>query len=244
MARLPVVFLAFLACAGQNPPRPVILADRLPLPPGYASEQDTEADGTRDFSTASGVRGHILRRFVQAGDDKTSPAELARYFADRIAEQGGVVFDDRFNNVTGRLDGRIPGDRPVWMHVDISDEGGVIDIVLLDERAPVAREMPVEESKVPGPWTSDVPFGEKLAPSFQPYRGWAWHVVSDGPSRARLFAFARTQACAACPVVTDTTPVTIATFDANGATAPDVPSRRGAGELSLYQQSLLDRIRR
>jgi hypothetical protein len=46
---------------------------------------------------------------------------------------------DSFNNVSGRIDGRIPGTKPLWLHVEVSDEGGVIDVLLLEERQPSAR---------------------------------------------------------------------------------------------------------
>ena len=144
-------------------------------------------------------------------------------------------------HLAGRIDGRIPGAKPVWLHVEVSDEGGLIDVVVLEERQPVAREIPVEESAVPGTWSSDLPIGDRLAPIFQPYRGWAWHVVADA-GRVRVFGFARTQACATCPVVTDTVPVTLATLDADLKGVPDIPSRRGGAEVSLYQKQLIDRI--
>jgi hypothetical protein len=248
MIRIPALAVAasavFAALAGQNAQRPVNLplSERIALPAGYASEQDTESDGAFDFAQAPGIRGHILRRFVQPGDDKTSVFDIVGYFAGEIHRQGGIVLKDRLNNLTGRIDGRIPGAKPLWLHVDVSDEGGVIDVLLLEERQPAAREIPVEERAVPGTWSSDVPLGDRLAPIFQPYRGWAWRLVPEGPDRARLFALARSQACAACQVVTDTTPVTIATFDLTQKSAPDIPSRKGAGEVSLYQQQLIERV--
>ena len=224
----------------------VSLADRFPPPPGYTSEQDVESDGTRNFSTATGVRGHILRRFVQAGDDKAGVAQIAGYFADRIHEQGGSLFDDRLNNVNGQLDGRIPGDKPVWLHVDISDEGGVIDIVALEERTPTAREMPVEEFRVAGTWSAApgiAAIAEKIAPLFQPYRGWDWRLVGEDPNRVRLVGLARSQACATCSIISDTHDVTVATFDIRaGRVAVDIPSRHGVGEVSLYQQQLIEKI--
>jgi len=247
MIRIPARFVAafalYAALTGQTQrPANVPLPQRVALPDGYGSEQDTESDGAFDFAQAPGVRGHILRRFVQAGDDKASGAALIGFFAGEIHRQGGVVLIDRLNNVAGRIDGRIPGQKPLWLHVDVSDEGGVIDVLLLEERQPVAREVPLEETAVPGTWTSEAAFGPRLAPIFQPYRGWEWHLALEGQDHARLFALARTQACASCPVVTDKTAVTIATFDINLKGAPDIPSRRGEGEASLYQHQLIDRI--
>lgn len=241
MIRLSAVCVAIVAIFGQKSAPPVTLANRIPLPAGYASEQDTESDGAFDFANAAGVRGHILRRFVQPGDDNTGVLDIVAHFAGELRRQGGTVLNDRLNNVTGRIDGRIPGAKPVWLHVDVSDEGGLIDVVVLEERQPIAREIPVEERAVPGTWSSDLAIGDRLAPIFQPYRGWAWHVVAEG-GRARVFGFARSQACAACPIVTDTTPVTLATIDPAGKDAPDIPSRRGAGEASLYQEQLIDKI--
>lgn len=243
MIRIPALVVALVALFGQAQKTVpgIPLADRVALPDGYASEQDTESDGAYDFAQASGVRGHILRRFVQAGDDKTAARDLVGFFADAIHRQGGVVLLDRFNNLTGRIDGRIPGAKPLWLHAEVSDEGGVIDVLLLEERQPAARDVPIEESAVAGTWTSESAFGEKLAPLFAPNRGWAWRVAPDG-DRARVFASARTQACATCPVVTDTTPVTLATVDPTGKTRPDIPSRHGAGEVSLYQNQIIEKI--
>lgn len=226
--------------------KPINLIDRFELPPGYGSEQDVESDGSRSFSTAAGVSGHILRRYVQAGDDKTSVADLAAYFADRIHEQGGSLFDDRLNNISGQLDGRVPGAKPVWLHVEISDEGGVIDVILLEERAPVAREMPVEETRIPGTWTAaagTTSIAEKIAPLLQPYQGWEWRLVLDEATRARLSGLARSQACASCPIVTDTREITVATFDLrSGRPVVDIPSRHAAADASLYQQQLIAKI--
>lgn len=241
MIRVSVVCAALVALLAQKSAPTAPLAERILLPPGYGSEQDTESDGAFDFATAPGVHGHILRRFVQPGDDKTGVLDLVAHFAGELHRQSGIVLIDRLNNVTGRIDGRIPGAKPVWLHVDVSDEGGQIDVVLVEERQPVARAMPVEERDVPGTWSSEMPIGDRLAPIFQPYRGWAWHVVPDG-GRVRVFGFARSQACATCPVVTDAVPVTLATFDASLKTAPDIPSRRAAGEASLYQAQLIDKI--
>jgi hypothetical protein len=246
MIRIPALAVMLAALFGQAPQRPagVPLPQRVALPDGYGSEQDTESDGAFDFAQAPGVRGHILRRFVQPGDDKSSVASIVGFFAGEVHRQGGVVLIDRLNNVSGRIDGRIPGAKPLWLHVDVSDEGGVIDVLLLEERQPAAREIPVEETAVPGSWTSDAAIGARLAPIFQPYRGWEWHLVPEGQDRARLFALARTQACATCPVVTDKTPMTIATFDINHNGAPDIPSRRGEGEVSLYQMQLIEKTLR
>jgi hypothetical protein len=238
MVRLPAVCAALVALLAQKSAPPVPLAQRIPLPAGYASEQDTESDGVFDFATARGVRGHILRRFVQPGDDKSNVLEVVAHFAGELHRQGGIVLNDRLNDLAGRIDGRIPGAKPVWLHVDVSDEGGLIDVVMLEERQPVAREIPVEESAVPGTWSSDLPIGDRLAPIFQPYRGWAWHAVADG-ARVRVFGFARSQACATCPVVTDSMPITLAIFDASLKGAPDIPSRRGAAEASLYQNQII-----
>jgi hypothetical protein len=244
MIRIPALAVMLAALFGQAPQQPVNVpvAQRVALPDGYGSEQDTESEGAFNFAQAPGVRGHILRRFVQPADDKSSVADIVGYFAGEVHRQGGVVLLDRLSNVAGRIDGRIPGPKPLWLHVDVSDEGGVIDVLLLEERQPVAREVPVEETAVPGTWTADVAIGAQLAPIFQPYRGWEWHLAPDGAARARLFAFARSQACAACPVVTDKTPVTLATFDLALKSPPDSPSRRGAGEASLYQHQLIEKI--
>jgi hypothetical protein len=259
------MFLSLLVSVASHRQAPLTLADRLPLPDGYGSEQDTEADGVRDFSTAAGVRGHILRRFVQSGDDKASVIDLVAYFSSVIRDSGGRVFDDRMNNIAGRLDGRVPGPRPLWVHIDVSDEGGVVDMLLLEERrasadaAPAAREMPVEEIKVPGRWSTGIAPGvspadssavvgirdqlaAQLAPIVQPYRGWDWHLVVESRRQIRLFGFARTQACATCAVVTGTREVTVANFDLQPALVVDIPSWRGEGETSLYQQDLIARI--
>jgi len=240
MVRLAALML--VALLAQKAPAQQTLADRVPLPDGYASEQDTQTDGAYDFASVPGVRGHILRRYVQAGDDKTSPPDIAAFFAAFVHSQRGIVFGDRVNNLASRLDGRIPGDKPLWLHIEVSDEGGVIDVLVLEERQPIARELPVEEQNVEGTWTSDLPIGVRLSPSLKPYRGWAWSLVADGDSRAKLLAAQRTQACGSCPIVTDKTPVTIATFSIDMKSPPDIPSRHGAGEVSLYQNQLIDTI--
>jgi hypothetical protein len=184
------------------------LVERFPPPPGYSVEQDVESEGARSFSTASDVRGHILRRFVQAGDDgPTSVPEIVRYFADLLHEQNGFMFDDRLNNVSGRLDGRIPGPRPVWLHVEINDSGSVLDITALEEpTAAPSRDMPVEEWRIAGSWSagdSATAIAAVLAPAFRPYQGWAWSVVpGDTPSQSRVTGFQRSQACATCAIVT------------------------------------------
>ena len=185
------------------------LAERFPVPSGYSAEQDTESDGAQNFSTANDVRGHILRRFVQAGDDgKLSVAEIARYFADRLHAQNGYLFDDRLNSSGGRLDGRIPGPRPVWLHVDINDEGSVMDIIALEESAAPPREMPVEETRIAGSWSTgemfvDMPAADRVnalrardalatlaEPFFKPFQGWAWRVtveeLRDVSARAQI----------------------------------------------------------
>ena len=233
--------MALAAVVAQKTAPPLTLAARIALPHSYVSEQDTESDGTFDFAKAPGVRGHILRRFVQPDDDKMNVVDIVSHFAAELHRQGGIVLNDRLNDLAGRIDGRIPGAKPVWLHVDVSDEGGLIDVLVLEERQPAAREIPVEESEVPGTWSSQLPIGDRLAALFQPYRGWEWHVAPEN-GRARVYGLARTQACATCPVVTDTTAVTLATFDLAGKTAPDFPSRRGAGEASLYQEQLIDKI--
>jgi hypothetical protein len=222
------------------------LAERFPAPPGYSVEQDTESEGSRNFSTAPNVRGHILRRFVQAGDDgPAGVAEVAGYFADLLHDQNGFLFDDHLNSNSGRLDGRIPGPRPVWLHVEISDESNVVDIIALEEFAGSAHEMPVEEPRVPGSWATGerlttVPAADRAAangvrdalaalaaPAFRPYQGWAWQVTSedlpDGalsttstyPYRVRVAGLRRSQACATCAVSTDTRGVTIFTVEVN-----------------------------
>lgn len=207
------------------------LAERFPAPPGYSVEQDTESDGARDFSTASGVRGHMLRRFVQAGDDgPMTPPDIARYFADQLHAQNGFLFDDRMNSRSGRLDGRIPGPRPVWLHVDINDDGNVLDVIALEERAASTREMPVEETRITGSWTTGETrdaLSALAVPFFKPFQGWAWHVtveeLHDGsaqadsahPYRVRLSGRQRSQACATCPVTTDAQDVAAFTMDVN-----------------------------
>jgi hypothetical protein len=243
MIRIPAALVVLMAAVAppQKTAAAVPLTARVALPDGYASEQDTESDGAFNFAQVPWIRGHILRRFVQAGDDKSTPLTIVGHFASEIHGRGGVVLNDRFNNLTGRIDGRIPGPKPVWLHAEVSDEGGVIDVVLLEERVPVPREIPLEEQNVPGTWTAESPDGARVAPLLQPYRGWAWHSTLDG-GRVRLFGFARTQACASCAVVTDTAPVTMLTFDPTAKTPPNVPSRRGGGELSLYQNQLIETI--
>lgn len=138
MIRIPAAMVAVIALLGQTP-KAVPLAERVALPDGYASEQDTESEGAFNFAQAPGVRGHILRRFVQSGDDKTAPRDLIDFFANAIRQQGGVILIDSSNKVSGRIDGRIPGTKPLWLHVEVSDEGGVIDVLLLEERDPAAR---------------------------------------------------------------------------------------------------------
>lgn len=222
------------------------LAERFPVPDGYSAEQDTESDGTQNFSTANDVRGHILRRFVQAGDDGPKPvAEIVRFFAGRLRAQNGFLFDDRFSSGGGRLDGRIPGPKPVWLHVDISDEGRGLDIIALEETTASTRPMPVEETSIPGSWSTgetfvDMPSADRAgalrardaiaalaSPSFRPYQGWAWRVTVDDfqdnsagsattfPYQVGVFGFPRSQPCATCPVTTDTHGVTAFTVDVN-----------------------------
>lgn len=213
------------------PVKPPTLAERFPPPRGYSVEQDVESEGTRSFSTASDVRGHILRRFVQAGDDgPTRVPEIARYFAELLHAEGGVMFDDRLSNTGGRLDGRIPGARPTWLHVDINDSGSVLDIIALEEGAAAAREILNEETSIAGTWTNDgapLQVAAVLSRAFSPYLGWAWqlsaHALSDGSretvattqSRLSLSGRQRSQSCASCPVVTDTTDVTVMSIDLN-----------------------------
>jgi hypothetical protein len=141
MIRIPAALVVLITAIVpvQKPLPAVPLAARIALPDGYASEQDTESDGVFDFARAPGVRGHILRRFVQAGDDKTAPRDLIDFFANAIRQQDGLILIDSSNNVSGRIDGRIPGTKPLWLHVEVSDEGGVIDVLLLEERQPSAR---------------------------------------------------------------------------------------------------------
>jgi hypothetical protein len=227
----------------QNSPT---LAERFPPPPGYGVEQDVESDGTRNFSTGTGIRGHIIRRFVQAGDDGPAGVpDIARYFADLLHAQNGVLLDDHLNNRVGRLDGRIPGPHPIWLHVDITDDGSVLDIVALEEAAASTRDMPVEEARASGSWTTgdtlvDTAAADRAlvihmrdalsslaAPAFRPYSGWAWRVTAEdanpgsvatttmSPYRVRLSGLARMQPCATCPVTTDTRAVTAFTMDVN-----------------------------
>ena len=77
MIRLPAIFVALAALLAQKTAPPVTLAARIALPHSYVSEQDTESDGTFDFAKAPGVRGHILRRFVQPDDDKMNVTDIA-----------------------------------------------------------------------------------------------------------------------------------------------------------------------
>lgn len=190
-----------LIAAGQRqatPSKTPSLAERFPVPDGYSAEQDTESDGTQNFSTAANVRGHILRRFVQAGDDgPMAMPEIVRFFADRLHAQGGFLFDDRFNSGGGRLDGRIPGPKPVWLHVDISDEGRLLDVIALEERVPSTSAMPAVETTTPGSWSTgealaDIAAADRAgalrtrdavsalaAPAFQPYQGGAWRVTVE-----------------------------------------------------------------
>jgi len=254
---LRVVLVTALACSSAfltAAPQPVqatrqkapTLTERFPPPPGYGVEQDVESDSMRSFSTATDVRGHIIRRYVQAGDDgPTSVPDIARYFADLLHAQGGFLFDDRVNNRAGRLDGRIPGLRPVWLHVEINDDGSALDITALEESAASARDMPLEDTGVAGTWAAtealadmaaaDRPGALKArdalsalaAPLFRPLQGWAWQltaeVLSDGsaattatsPYRVRLAGLQRSQACATCPALTDTQKVTAFTMDVN-----------------------------
>ena len=226
--------------------KPPTLAERFPPPPGYGVEQDVESDSMRSFSTATDVRGHIIRRYVQAGDDgPTSVPDIARYFADLLHAQGGSLFDDRINNRAGRLDGRIPGPRPVWLHVEINDDGGALDITALEESAASTREMPLEDTRIAGSWATTEAFTEMatadrasavrvrdalsalVAPTFKPLLGWAWQVTAeelrDGsaattttlPYRVRVSGVQRSQACATCPVTADTQSVTAFTMDVN-----------------------------
>ncbi len=232
--------------APASPAKTPTLAERFPVPDGYSAEQDTESDGTQNFSTAHDIRGHILRRFVQAGDDGPKPvAEIVRFFADRLHAQNGVLFDDRFSSAGGRLDGRIPGPKPVWLHVDITDEGRGLDIIALEESAASARTMPVDEASIPGSWSTsemfvDMPAGDRAAairtrdavaalasPSFRPYQGWAWRAsiedfqdnsaatASTFPYQVHVFGLQRSQPCATCAITTDTHGVTAFTVDIN-----------------------------
>jgi hypothetical protein len=248
--------------AGQKTPS---LAERFPAPPGYSVEQDTESDGARDFSTASGVGGHILRRFVQAGDDgPMSVPDIARFYADQLHAQNGMLFDGRVNNRAGRIDGRIPGARPVWLHVDISDDGNVVDVIALEERAAASRTTPVEETRIAGSWTTDEALGDMpaseraiamrtrdtlstlAAPFFKPFMGWAWRVtvevlrdgsgetVSAHPYRVRVSGRQRSQACATCPVTTDAQDVIVFTMDVNRVASID-PGVTPAGQITRFK---------
>lgn len=242
---------ASLLAAGQRPPsRPPVtapsLAERFPPPPGYGVEQDTASDGTRSFFGAIDVKGHILRRFVQADDDTTPdlPA-IVRHFADILYAANGVMLDDRFNAGSGRLDGRIPGAKPVWLHVEIGSDGKLIDITALEEATATHRETPLDESAIDGSWSvndrvttataeqrtaaihaRDVS-ASVITPLLSPYRGWSWRLsVADAPAstatsgavlpyRMQLSGIARTRTCATCPIVEDASETTALTIDVN-----------------------------
>jgi len=265
---------ALLAASQTVPgPKSPTLAERFPAPPGYSVEQDTASEGSRDFSSATGVRGRMLRRFVQAGDDGPSGvAEVARYFADLLHAQGGVLLDDRLNSNTGRLDGRIPGPRPVWLHVDITDGSGVLDIIALEETTATARPMPIEEARIAGSWAVgetfvDMPAADRAIalgkrdalaalamPMFKPLQGWVWRVTAEElrgggsptpspyPYRVRISGRLISQACATCPATTDNEEVTVFTMDVNRSAVIDAPWKRGVGEVSLYQWELVDKL--
>lgn len=207
------------------------LAQRFAPPPGYSAEQDVESEGARSFSTAADVRGHIIRRFVQAGDDgPMAPWEIARYFAELLHTQGGAMYDDRVSSTGGRLDGRIPGARPVWLHVDINDSGNVLDIIALEEAAASTKELPLEETTITGTWTNSSATPElnaAMSRAFSPYQGWAWKfekrqagdattsTASSTVSQMQLTGRSRSQLCATCPIGTDTADLLILTIDVN-----------------------------
>jgi hypothetical protein len=149
-----VAFAVTIALAAALPQDRPTLAQRFPVPDGYALVDDDSETGTLDVFLARGRRGTILRRTLEAKPGATvSVAGVARVFGDRVRGAGGTIHGDRMTNAGGLLDGRIPGERPVWLHLDISDTGRSVAMVALDE-APgqPAVAVPVEEIRIPGAW--------------------------------------------------------------------------------------------
>ena len=243
-----VTFVAAPAATSHIPQqRQPSLAERLPAPDGYEVVRNYESDGTQDFVAARATKGHILMRNMSADDDSTpmTTEAVLRYYADIIHQQGGAVFDDRLARTNGRLDGRIPATKPVFVHVDVSDEGRSVTVVALEENPATIRETPTEEEAIVGSWDAQVNFKEmvatdrpaaseyhqrvagRVAPLFAPLRGWSWHMdleeLTDGsratasslPYRLRAYALAKWQNCATCPVGTDTQARTVFTLDIN-----------------------------
>ena len=250
-------------------PAPPSLAERFPPPEGYSVEQDVEGNDGRDFWIVSNVRGHILRRFVQAGDDGPStPADIVRHFGSLVVAQQGIVLADSANDRIGRLDARIPGAKPVWLHVETDDGGGLVDVVALEEPSASTRPVPVDEPSIAGSWTIDeLPasapgawrdranrvrdtLAAAIAPVLRPYRGWAWHVRVDAPAPStavvvRLEAARAVQTCATCAVTVapERQTVLVLTFpDANAKPVVDQPWMHGEGTVSIYQRDLVDAL--
>lgn len=204
-ALLCTVALTLPAAARQDPPA---LTARFPAPDGYRVIDEDGGNGTGDFVFARGVTGRQLRRTLEAPDGaQVSTLGVARHFAERLRTQGGVMFADRINHGGGRLEGRIPGERPVWLHVDITDEGRSIGMVAIEQEpgAP-ATDLPVGETRIPGAWgvgenlynmtAADRPaamavrtaVASLVAPVLSPYLGWAWRASTEDLADVTLAA--------------------------------------------------------
>jgi hypothetical protein len=214
------------ALAQKTPSRPALLADRIPVPDGYSVEQDVEANDRRNFGPVQNVNGHILRRFVQAGDDgPSSPAAIAAFYANFVIDQQGVVIADTANDTVGAFDGRLPGAKPVWLHVDINSAGGILDVIALEETATPLTPVPVPERQLAGAWIveplpASLPVSLReaatrardavaaaLSASVQPPRGWQWHIAvdtgADGALAVRVDGARVWQTCATCATTAD-----------------------------------------
>lgn len=200
-----LTFALSVTPAVQNRPE---LAARFPVPDGYRIVDEDHGTGVADFVFAKNVTGDRLHRVLEARDGvEVTPLALAQHFAARLRAQGGVMFADRINNGGGRLEGRIPGGRPVWLHVDIADNGRSADVVTIEqEPGATAPALPVEETHIPGTWTVNENLdamaaadravanavrnaaADLVAPMLAPYLGWAWRAQTEDLADVSLVA--------------------------------------------------------